>query len=224
MKEIYRNVFGYEGLYEVSNLGNVMSVERTFIGGYGAVCHTGGKLLIPKINKKRQNRVQVCLCKDGNKKMHFISILIARAFPEICGEWFDGCQVDHIDGNPMNNVAANLRCCTRSENMLNPITRKRGKESWTYERRKKLSDRMKANNPCTACTSESRAKQADSHRGKPNYKCWRKVACYDTNGTFINEYLSIRVASEETGIKIAAISNTARGAQKTGGGYIWKYC
>ena len=55
-------------------------------------------------------------------------------------------------------------------------------------------------------------------------KKYRKVAGYDTNGTFINEYLSIRVASEETGIKIAAISNTARGAQKTGGGYIWKYC
>ena len=92
--EIFREIEGYEGLYEVSNLGNVKSVERDYIGGYGAVCHTGGKVLKPYINKQRQNRAQICLCKDGKVKGYFVSILVAKAFPEICGEWFEGCEVD----------------------------------------------------------------------------------------------------------------------------------
>lgn len=222
--ENFRKVKDYEGFYEVSDLGNVKSVERTFIGGFGAVCHTGGKLLVPHINKNRQNRVQVCLCKDGKPKLHFVSILVAKSFPEICGEWFEGCQVDHIDGNPSNNVATNLRCVTRSQNMQNPVTKERAKARWSDEMRQKYSERLKANNPVSACTAESRAKVAEAQRGKPNFKCWRKVACYDIEGNFIKEYESVTGASIETGIKCSAISNTANGRQRTGGGYEWKFC
>lgn len=35
--------------------------------------------------------------------------LVAMAFPEICGEWFDGCEVHHLDENANNNSATNLR-------------------------------------------------------------------------------------------------------------------
>lgn len=138
--EIYRSIENYEGLYEVSNLGNVKSVERTFIGGFGAVCHTGGKLLKPSYNRQRQNRAQVALCKDGKPKSVFVSILVAKAFPEICGKWFEGCEVDHIDCDPTNNEATNLRCVTKSENMRNPLTLKHFSENCDRVAR---SERMK---------------------------------------------------------------------------------
>lgn len=41
--------------------------------------------------------------------------LIAKAFPEICGEWFDDCEVHHLDGNKENNRADNLKVLTKEE-------------------------------------------------------------------------------------------------------------
>lgn len=58
-----------------------------------------------------------------------IYITIAKLFPDICGEWFDGCEVDHIDTDRFNNRADNLRVCTPKENMNNPITRQHCKDA-----------------------------------------------------------------------------------------------
>lgn len=52
-----------------------------------------------------------------------IYITIAKLFPEICGKWYEGCEVDHIDTNRFNNRADNLRVCTAKENMNNPLTK-----------------------------------------------------------------------------------------------------
>lgn len=58
-----------------------------------------------------------------------IYITIAKLFPEICGEWFEGCQVDHINCNRSDNRAENLRCCTASQNMQNSLTKQHCKEA-----------------------------------------------------------------------------------------------
>lgn len=44
-----------------------------------------------------------------------VSHLIAKAFPEICGEWFEGCEVHHIDKTPNNNIVSNLKIMSHEE-------------------------------------------------------------------------------------------------------------
>lgn len=59
--------------------------------------------------------------KTGNKDRIYITI--AKLFPEICGEWYEGCEVDHINTNRFDNRAINLRCVSSKENMNNPLTK-----------------------------------------------------------------------------------------------------
>lgn len=106
--EIWRPVAGYEGLYEVSNLGRVRSLARRLKNGHFWV----EKILVPTFS----NYMRVQLCKDGISKRHLVHRLVARAFPEICGRWFEGCVVHHMDCNPRNNAASNLKVCTQAYN------------------------------------------------------------------------------------------------------------
>lgn len=55
-------------------------------------------------NLHRQNRKYIGI----NGKHFYMNYLVANAFPEICGQVFDGCQVHHIDGNTTNDNANNL--------------------------------------------------------------------------------------------------------------------
>lgn len=110
--EIWRPIEGYEGLYEVSNLGRVKSLKyREQIGVE--------KVLKPLKSgpPKYQNYLAVNLCKKGKVKLFRIHRLVAKAFPEICGEWFDGCQVNHKDENGKNNNVTNLEVCNATYNM-----------------------------------------------------------------------------------------------------------
>jgi len=51
----------------------------------------------------------------------------------------------------------------------------------------------------------------------------KRIAQYDKQNNFINEYESISEASRQTGISIASISYSATGKRKTGGEYIWHF-
>ena len=64
-------------------------------------------------NKKRQNRGYIKL----NGKGYYLAELVARAYPEICGEWFKGCEVHHKDGNTLNNNINNLVVLSKQEHL-----------------------------------------------------------------------------------------------------------
>ena len=117
--EIWKDIKGYEGLYQVSNIGRVKSMNR-IVNNNGGTDYREERVLKQDID--RGGYIQTHLSKDGKVKTHKVHRLVAKAFPEICGEWFEGCEIDHIDGVENNNKATNLKICTKSENMRNPLT------------------------------------------------------------------------------------------------------
>ena len=63
------------------------------------------------------------------KKPKYVHILVAKTFPEICGEYYEGCIVDHLDTVRTNNNAFNLKCGSWSDNNSNPITMSKRKRN-----------------------------------------------------------------------------------------------
>ena len=112
--EQWKPVVGYEGLYEVSNLGQVKSLDRLCKSDKRSDQWMKGQLLKPRINRNRQNRCTVMLSKEGNVSYCYISRLVLVAFVGLPPARHDAA---HWDGNPMNNELSNLRWATISENM-----------------------------------------------------------------------------------------------------------
>ena len=112
--ENWKPVKGYEGIYEVSDLGNVRSLDKEINHNFykGVKFVRKGKILIPFISDR--GYLRVTLIKDGKRKKVFVHRLVAEAFIE---SDTDGLQVNHIDGNKSNNTVGNLEWCTGRENM-----------------------------------------------------------------------------------------------------------
>lgn len=101
---------GYEGLYEVSNTGEIKSLERL------DRCNHKHKERILTKQVTKQGYERVVLCKDGKMKGYFVHRLVAYAFPEICGVYFDGAEVNHKNEIKTDNRPENLEWCSRLYN------------------------------------------------------------------------------------------------------------
>ena len=111
-KEIWKDIEGFEGLYQVSNMGRVKSLERT-VWNSGKGCYRTVPEKILKADKDGSDYLQVLLYKDGKTKMYKIHRLVAQAF---CENQMGYSEVNHIDENKENNRAENLEWCSRSYN------------------------------------------------------------------------------------------------------------
>lgn len=110
--EIWRDVKGYEGKYQVSNLGNVRSVDRTIFNACGVMVTRRGTMLKPIQN--RGGYMKVTMHKEGKVNTELIHRLVAEAFVQNHNNL---PQVNHKDGNKRNNDVSNLEWCTALSNM-----------------------------------------------------------------------------------------------------------
>lgn len=107
MQEIWKDVVGHEGFYQVSNIGRVKSLPRTVNNKFYE-----GKILSTKNNNAKQYE-KTSLHNNGKTKYYKVHQLVARAFipnPE------NKREVNHIDGNKHNNKVENLEWVTSKEN------------------------------------------------------------------------------------------------------------
>ena len=112
--EIWKDVVGYEGLYEVSNEGRVKSKQRIVTTSVGTKRKIEECILKP-LNSKVKRYYHVSLYKNGKQKLHSVHRIVSIAFIDNPGS---KKEVNHIDGDVSNNKVNNLEWVTRSENAL----------------------------------------------------------------------------------------------------------
>jgi len=118
--EIWKDVKGYEGLYQVSNLGNVKSLDRYVNGNWGDIKLRKGKMLSKHINNS--GYYTVTLSSNGKQNLFLVHQLMAISF---LNHTPNGKKivVDHIDNDKKNNHLSNLQVITARKN-LSKDTRK----------------------------------------------------------------------------------------------------
>lgn len=103
MNEVWKTIDGFEGQYEVSNMGRVRSLNY----------HRTGKTRVLKAGKGSGGYYMVVLRKDGKPKSINVHRLVGKAFVD---GFFEGAVINHKDHNLENNIAENLEWTTQADN------------------------------------------------------------------------------------------------------------
>jgi hypothetical protein len=145
MKEVWKEIIGYEGLYEVSNYGNIKSISRTITKG-NITYVTKDKLLKQSVDTVGYPYVNLS---DYKKQKTFrVHQLVAIAFLNHTPNKYDGLLVDHIDGDKLNNHLSNLQLVTNRKNSSKDRKNKTSKftgVSWHKQSNKWLAQVRKNN-------------------------------------------------------------------------------
>lgn len=200
-KEEWRDIKGYEGRYQISNMGRVISLERAVdMIVKGSNCKRLVKSKILKIHINRYGYQYVSLRKSGESKSKNLSIhqLVAKSF--ILNTKNYSC-VNHKDENKLNNRYDNLEWC--SEKYNNNF----GKHN------QNISNSLKGK----AKSEDHILKIIESRNRFPVFQIDMK------DGVILEEYRSMREAERSTGIFESNISQCWKGRTRSAGGFRWKY-
>lgn len=114
MKEVWKDIKGYEGLYQISNLGRVKSLERRVRNSETGFRIVRERFLKPALSgEKPRQYYYVILSKNAKHRNETVHRLVAKYFvqnPE------NKLEVNHIDNDPLNNYCTNLEWCTSRYN------------------------------------------------------------------------------------------------------------
>jgi hypothetical protein len=162
--ENWRAVVGFEGLYEVSDLGHVRSLNRIVNSFPGLTRVAQGRLM--RLQPRRSGHLCVGLCRDGRRRLVNVHRLVLEAFVGPCP---DGMECCHNDGDATNNRVENLRWDTRSENFLD-----RGRHGTHHNTRKTecpeghpYNDFRQGKRRCKICSNaQQRARDARKRAAK----------------------------------------------------------
>lgn len=169
--EIWKDIKGYEGYYQVSNLGNVKTLHA----------NKGHKIKLLSIATHPRGYRQVNLYKDGKHESLLVHRLVAAAFIPNPNNYN---EVNHIDENKCNNNADNLEWISHAENC---------RYGTISERISKANKGRKRSDETKAKMKESQNLRAERERAE-GIRCGRvlkKISQYDLNGNFIRDFDSL---------------------------------
>jgi hypothetical protein len=111
MQEIWKDIKGYEGCYQVSNYGRVKSLPRKINARWGEGHNIKGRIMSQRLT---HNGYLVCSLRNGNiQKTYKVHRLVGEVFVEN-GKNYP--QINHKDGNKLNNKPTNLEWVTPKQN------------------------------------------------------------------------------------------------------------
>ena len=168
--EEWVDVYGYDGVYEVSNLGRVKSLERTVLKSNGVEMYVKERILKQSFIGKDKKRLSISLCINNVAEKKQVSTVVFYSFnPKLLSNNI-GKEVCHLSKNGLDNSLINLNLITVSE------SKKIGFKKGVYEniyksylKRKEETDKIK-NKVCTVCCNKKDVKQFERGR-KKCYKC-----------------------------------------------------
>lgn len=116
-EEEWRAIPGYEGLYEVSNLGRIKNARPISTRKrHPENQRRGGRIMLQSVNRDGYHVIK--LCKDGMAKLFRVHSLVLHAF---IGPSLQGMVCNHLDGNRTNNVVGNLEWTTPAGNRTHTV-------------------------------------------------------------------------------------------------------
>lgn len=242
MEEIWKDIKGYEGLYQVSNLGRVKSLLRK-------VPHLGGYRTIPervvKIHKSSTTGYKMAhLCKNSTYKLYLVHRLVAEAFVP---NPHNLPYVNHKNEIRTDNNAENLEWCTPNYNIEYSHVRERlafkiqkAVEQYDLDGRLvKVYNSTKIAGNVIGVSPSSIAKCCNGKIGSVKGYLWkfkgvekksktrarcRRVIQKDMNGNTINIWKSIKEAAENTHSSVHGILACCQGKRnKTKNFFKWEY-
>ena len=114
MSEIWKDIPDYEGSYQVSNMGRVRSLDRVVTFKDGSTRKYKGKVLKPHLNDR--GYVRLTLCNDNGCNIKRVHRLVLGTFKPHVN--MKDLEVNHMDGDKLNNHLTNLEWVTARDNML----------------------------------------------------------------------------------------------------------
>ena len=213
--EIWKDIAGYEGFYQVSNLGRVKRLPTVVRATHGSKQYRDGRIL--KYKRAREYN-SVALSKDGKMRYYRVARLVAIAFipnPDNLP------QVNHKDCNPKNDKANNLEWCTAKYNnnygdhnkKVSEAAKRRYQDPEEYA---KLIDRVRRQGQDPVWKSHQREAQLNNSNSIP-------VDMLDMDGNYIKTFPSVAEAFRQTGIHAQNIGQVCKGRKQSAHGYKWRY-
>lgn len=175
MKEIWKDIPNYEGIYQASSFGRIRTCEgkTTYTARHG-IRHWKQRVLKPK-GQTYKTGYRVSLWKNGKCKDWLVARLVAITFLG-----YKELTVNHIDGNRFNNHVENLEWCSLADNI------RKGFETGLYKTQTKVTLKNKANGEIKTFRSMS---QASIYMGKD---C-RYISMATSRGKNENEFYEWKV-------------------------------
>ena len=241
MDEVWKDIKGFEGRYQGSNMGRVRSLDRWSLSEHPYLIK--GMVLKPSLNKGK-GYVRVSLS-DGhrNYKHYEVQRLVALHF--VPG-YKEGLVVNHINEIKTDNRAENLEWCTYQYNLnYSDVVAWKRKPVYQYDLDGNLIKKFKCGNQAEQelgftivhaiyeskrgythgflFSQEPHTKEYWNKVTKENKSWTKRVVQYDDNGNEIARFSTVTEAAKAMNVSVTCISNCCKGKRIHAAGYRWRF-